>query len=292
MTTIIKNPKIADYFCEVSYPDVLTKESGIAPLFESGKLILLQDYPLDLDYSFLNTISFVDAQQSLTGKDVDRIQKLSYKRILSIDPRSLKNDLQKAIFEKSFEGDSKALRYYQEQVKQGHQKILQLFQDLFPRYDCFDLNGTWRFTPTLFENLHWDNFPAMDDRHQARIFINIDQNPRIWHTSHPLEDYCQDNYHQFNLAQFKDTNPNDIINFMDRQVLGGMNNRCLDGLERHSIAFEQGDIWLADSRLISHQIYQGNRAAIYMFHIKPESMHDPEMRFNRRIARLHQQLLK
>ena len=77
---------------------------------------------------------------------------------------------------------------------------------------------------------------------------------------------------------------------MDRNVLGGMGNRCLDGWERHSIAFEQGDIWLADSRLISHQIYQGNRAAIYMFHIKPESMHDPEMRFNRRIARLHQQL--
>ena len=57
-------------------------------------------------------------------------------------------------------------------------------------------------------------------------------------------------------------------------------------------SIEQGDIWLADSRLISHQIYQGNRAIIYMFHIKPESMDNPEKRFNHRIAKLHEQQIK
>ena len=145
------------------------------------------------------------------------------------------------------------------------------------------------FWSTLFENLHWDNFPDMDDRHQARIFINIDKNPRIWHTSYGIEEFCQENYDKLSLHELKDANPNSIIGLMDQKVLGGMENRCLDGFERHCIAFEQGDIWLADSRLIAHQIYQGNRAIIYMFHIKPESMNDPEKRFNRRIEKLHEQ---
>lgn len=288
MALIIKNPKIDDYFLNVSYKDAIAGRSGIAPIYESGKFILLQDYKFEIDYDFLNSISLAEAQRALDGKDVTRIQKLSYKYIISLDPNRPQNRIQEAIFKNAFDGNINKFLYFQKQVKQGHKQVLKLFERLFPKYECFELSGTWRFTPTLFENLHWDNFPDMDDRHQARIFINIDNNPRIWHTSYQLEDFCRENYSQLNLHKFKESNPNDVINFMDKNVFGGMENRCLDGFERHCIAFEQGDIWLADSRLISHQIYQGNRAIIYMFHIKPESMDDPEKRFNRRIERLHE----
>jgi hypothetical protein len=289
MTFIIKNPNVSDYFLDVSYKDALASKSGIAPIYESGKFILLRDYKFEIDYDFLNSISLIEAQRDLDGRDVTRVQKLSYNYILSLDPNRPKSRIQEAIFKKAFAGNMNKFLYFQKQVKQGHEQILKLFKSLFPKYECFDLNGTWRFTPTLFENLHWDNFPDMDDRHQARIFINIDKNPRIWHTSYQIEEFCRENYGRLNLHKLKDANPNDVINFMDKNVLGGMENRCLDGFDRHCIAFEQGDIWLADSRLISHQIYQGNRAIIYMFHIKPESMDDSEKRFNRRIEKLHEQ---
>ncbi|MFM7438075.1 MAG: hypothetical protein ACKO2V_05650, partial [Snowella sp.] len=185
MTFIIKNPRVSDYFLEVSYRDAITSKSGIAPIYESGKFILLRDYKFEIDYDFLNSISLAEAQNFLEEKDAARIQKLSYNYILSLTPNKPKNRIQEAIFKQAFKGNKKNFLYFQKQVKQGHEQLLQLFNKLFPKYQYFDLSGTWRFTPTLFENLHLDNFPGMDDRHQARIFINIDKNPRLMPIIHP-----------------------------------------------------------------------------------------------------------
>lgn len=295
MVFIIKNPRVQDYFIDVDYQDAIAKPEGIAPLYEDGNFIFLKGHRLDLDYDFLNTVSMEPALEGLEHSDQKRIQKLSYKQILSLNPglfgvgNLFQNNLQKAIYQQAFEGNRQRFLYFQEQVKRGHQLVMDLFHKLFPGYEPIEVKGTWRFVPTLFENLHWDSFPDLDDRHQARIFINIDKNPRVWHTSHPLEPFVQEHYEKLGLAELKGENPNKVIGRIDKKFLGGMAKRCLDGLDRHALAFEQGEIWLADSRLISHQIYQGNRALIYMFHIKPESMHNPEKRFNRRIEALHQQ---
>jgi hypothetical protein len=59
-------------------------------------------------------------------------------------------------------------------------------------------------------------------------------------------------------------------------------------MQRHHLAFAPGEVWLCESRLVSHQIYSGYRASAAMFYVKPESMDDPELRFNARIHRLHE----
>lgn len=288
MAFIIKNPKVKDYFARVKYQDAISQPKGITPLYEDGNFILLEDYKLNLDYDFLNSISLEDALEKLEVKDRKRLQKLPYQDILSLNPCKLKNKFQEVIYQTSFQGDKEKLFYFQKQVDRGHKLVLKLFDSLFPQYQYFQLNGTWRFLPTLFENLHWDNFPNLDDRHQARIFVNLDRSHRIWHTSHVIDEFVDENYVKFNLSQLKNENPNEIINFMDKNVLGGMPKRCLDGFERHCIAFEQGDIWFADSRLVAHQIYHGNRAIIYMFHIKPEFMDNPDKRYDSRIKKIHE----
>ena len=57
--------------------------------------------------------------------------------------------------------------------------------------------------------------------------------------------------------------------------------------DRHLVEFEQGDVWLAETRLNAHQIYAGHRLIATDFYVEPESMYQPEQRFEARVARLH-----
>uniref|UniRef100_B8HX62 Uncharacterized protein n=1 Tax=Cyanothece sp. (strain PCC 7425 / ATCC 29141) TaxID=395961 RepID=B8HX62_CYAP4 len=85
MVFIIKNPKVQDYFIDVDYQDAIAKPEGIAPLYEDGNFIFLKGHRLDLDYDFLNTVSMEPALDGLEHSDQKRIQKLSYKQILSLE---------------------------------------------------------------------------------------------------------------------------------------------------------------------------------------------------------------
>ena len=60
---------------------------------------------------------------------------------------------------------------------------------------------------------------------------------------------------------------------------------------RHRIAFDPGEVWLGESRLISHQIYYGEAAMVYMWFVQPASMANADSRFNQRISELHRQML-
>jgi hypothetical protein len=58
------------------------------------------------------------------------------------------------------------------------------------------------------------------------------------------------------------------------------------------VAFEPGEVWLGESRLISHQIVYGESALVYMWFVRKESMANPENRFNRRVEAIHQEMAK
>ena len=58
---------------------------------------------------------------------------------------------------------------------------------------------------------------------------------------------------------------------------------------RHRIAFDPGEVWLGESRLISHQIYYGEAALVYMWFVTVGSMSNPGNRFNARVEQIHQQ---
>lgn len=288
MAVIIKNPQLQNYFVDLKYPDAIPEKSGIAPFYEDGKLIILKEYRLQVDYDFINSISWEDALEELEEKDKKIIKKLSYQNILALHPRRLTMPWQEAIYQKVFRKNRRKLAYFQGQVKQLHEQIIKLFYRLFPQYECVGIKGSWRFLPTLFENLHWDNFPNMEGIHSVRIFINLDRSHRIWHTSYLVDEFADRNYYQLNLQSLQGQNPNQLIGIIDRDILGERARGCLDDFERHSVAFERGEIWLADSRLIAHQIYHGNRTVAYLFRVKFESMDNPEKWFDRRIERLHQ----
>ena len=55
--------------------------------------------------------------------------------------------------------------------------------------------------------------------------------------------------------------------------------------DRHVVEFTQGDVWLCETRINSHQILSGRRLVATDFYVDPSSMLDPEQRVEARVAR-------
>ena len=282
MATIIRNPVVADSIVEVDIGD----DAGVSDArkaYENGDVVLIRNRRLDLDYPFLNSLDFdVDGPADILRK----IKKYTHENILALSSNP-KSEVDQFVYSSVFKSDSGRLAAFQAQVRSGNNQVEGVYRQIFPNYKLNKGVFTWRFTSTLFENLHWDNFHTPEDFHQVRVFVNVDSSPRIWRISHKIEEYARQIYEQKGLARWRAETP-DQFNFrINNKILGGMERPLMDGLDLHHLAFDQGDIWLAETRIASHQIYSGRRAIASMFYVDPMSMDDPEQRFNRRIERLH-----
>jgi hypothetical protein len=81
-----------------------------------------------------------------------------------------------------------------------------------------------------------------------------------------------------------------MLDFITGSVLGGTVNTWMDNLPRHRIAFDPGEVWLGESRLLSHQIYYGEAAMVYMWFVNAASMANPANRFNARVDAVHREM--
>jgi len=191
------------------------------------------------------------------------------------------------VFDVICRGDRDIFERASRALKSAHDQLLRLFDICFPQYETFRVVPSIRLTRTMFENLHWDNHSIEEDFHQARIFTNLDTRPRIWNTGARLPDWVQMHYDEYDLGRFAGKDPNLLIDFVTGDVLGGSRKTWMDNEPRHRIAFDPGEVWLGESRLISHQIYYGEAAMVYMWFVNAASMADAENRFNNRVESVH-----
>jgi hypothetical protein len=295
MALIDRHPKVADYFVEMSLPEIKGR-GGVADLFEEGRLIVVKDYRLNLDFEAFPALSkstdlVEDTQLRRKLKKMTapyffkgKTPEVRGSRLIFADP------VRQAIFDilcrgnkETFERTAKALRY-------AHDEVLGIFEICFPGYEAFRFIPSVRLTQTMFENLHWDNHSIDDDFHQARIFANLDSRPRIWSLSHNFIHWIRKNYERYDLARFAGSDPNQMLDFITSSVLGGTLNTWMDNLPRHRVAFEPGEVWLGESRLLSHQIYYGEAAMVYMWFVYSSSMANPNNRFNARVDAVHREM--
>lgn len=296
MAVIERHPDVPDYILEMSLPEIRAR-GGVADLFEQGHLILIKDYRLDFDFDALAALS--KSTESIGDENMRRkLKKLTAPYFFKGKTPKKQADgslvfpdaIRQAIYEtlcrrdrETFERAARALRY-------SHDEGLKVFETCFPNYDPFRFIPSVRLTRTLFENLHWDNHSIDDDFHQARVFANLDSRPRIWSVSHRFIDWARANYQERGLGRFAGKDPNEMLDYIGDKVLGGTTKTWKDSEPRHRVAFDPGEVWLGESRLISHQIYYGEAAMVYMWFVNVASMANPENRFNARIEALHREM--
>jgi hypothetical protein len=163
--------------------------------------------------------------------------------------------------------------------------VRRFVHNLFETYRIQKESVSWRFTPTGPEPLHVDWFRPTDDLHYVRLFVNIDEEPRVWTISHQLEDLITRYYEQAELAELRGSPSNAVIDRMNRRVLNPVSYLPPAETDRHVVEFAQGDVWLCETRINSHQIFSGRRLIATDFYVDPSSMLDPEQRVEARVGR-------
>jgi len=295
MAVIEKHPELEDCFVEMTLPEISARR-GISDVFEEGRLILLKDYRLDFDFGALTRLS--KSTDLIGDRDLrKRVKKLTAPQFFEGErPAKRKGRLtfedpvRQAIFDVLCRGDKDVFERAAKALKHAHEEILRIFEICFPAYEPFRLVPSLRLTRTFFENLHWDNHSIDDDFHQARIFANLDVRPRLWNVGRAFPDWVSSSYAEHDLGRFAGKDPNLLIAYVNGDVLGGTSKTWMDKEPRHRIAFDPGEVWLGESRLISHQIYYGEAAMVYMWFVKVASMANSSNRFNERIERVHREV--
>ncbi|HET6941615.1 MAG TPA: hypothetical protein VFH89_05600 [Sphingomicrobium sp.] len=295
MAIIERHPALDDYFVELTLAQI-SSQNGIADIFETGRLILLKDYRLDFDFSALTRLN--KSTELIDDRELRRkLKKLTALhffegekpvarrgRLLFADP------VRQAVFDVLCRGNRDVFERAAGALKSAHDELHRIFKICFPNYETFRSVPSVRLTQTLFENLHWDNHSINDDFHQARIFANLDIRPRLWSVGRGFTDWVRKFYIEHDLGRFAGKDPNLMIAYITGEVLGGTRNSWMDREPRHRIAFEPGEVWLAESRLISHQIYYGEAAMVYMWFVDPASMSAPSNRFNEQVEQVHREM--
>lgn len=295
MAIIERHPELDDDFVELTLPQISSRK-GVADIFESGRLILLKDYRLDFDFSALTRLN--KSTEAIEDRELRRkLKKLTAPqffegekpvtrrgKLLFADP------VRQALYDVLCRGDRHLFEHAAGALKRAHKELLRIFRICFPDYETFRAVPSVRLTQTLFENLHWDNHSIDDDFHQARIFANLDTRPRLWSVGRGFTDWVRKFYAEHDLGRFAGKDPNLMIAYINGEVLGGTQNTWMDREPRHRVAFDPGEVWLGESRLISHQIYYGEAAMVYMWFVDPASMSDTSNRFNEQVEQVHRDM--
>ena len=298
MARIDRHPGVKDYILELSLSEIAAR-GGIADLFEQGHLVLVRDYRLPLDFSPIASME-KELDRVLEPEIRRRVKKLTTSAFLEGEPpvqRSLfdrsgpalrfKDPLRQSIFDVLCRGDQSLFEAVSKTLHSAQDEIVKIFGTCFPGYNPFRFIPSIRLMQTFFENLHWDNHSIDDDFHQARIFANVDSRPRIWHISHHSDDFMRQIYEEHDLSRFVGKDPNELLEFIHADLLGGTLQTWMENLPKHKVAFDPGEVWVAESRLISHQIYYGEAALVFMWFMRADDMASPENRFNKRIEAVH-----
>ena len=295
MAVIERHPSVSDCFIELSLAEIRSR-GGVEDLFEDGHLIIIRDYRLEFDFGALAPLS--KSIDSIEDRQLRRkLKKMTAPYFFKGKPPSHSGDkllfsdqVRQVIYDVLCHGDREIFDRAAQALKTSHEQALQIFETCFPHYEPIRFIPSVRLTRTLFENLHWDNHSIDDDFHQARVFANLDTRPRLWSIGHNFIDWVRDHYHEYDLGRFAGEDPNRMLDFITSSVLGGTQNTWMDKEPRHRVAFDPGEVWLGESRFLSHQIYYGEAAMVYMWFVSVSSMAQPAKRFNARVEGIHDEM--
>ena len=262
MPVIFGNPDLHDPFARVSRvrADMPVSElPSIIQPYEGGRVLYFPKLKFDIDHEFW---------ASLPLDDIRRLKKLSSSPGTEDVARDPLLDRRLA----DAEVPQRLARRLKQEIVAVYQQVLPVYEALFKGYRFTRRQAVWRLNTIHNENLHIDTYEADNPDHFARLFINLDTQPRIWMTSYGVEELFERFGDQIPTETLTDASPNQIRNALNEAAFGGRSNIWWDRQPRHVAYFDPGDVWAVDSRQVSHQIFYGRRAVSIDFFVDPTSM--------------------
>ena len=271
MAEFVIHPDVENYIVEVEWPDIRDGDDSLrrqlVSWFEDGKLILLKNHGLDIDYELLNSFELPHSEN---------LRKLPYNRLLY--PKLWKADQRRAIFG-SFGMNAPKYFRVRNEIKRVNASLQKRTRDVFRDYRFLREQYSWRLlnTPETTHTLHID-FHSGGDMHYARFFLNIDSEPRVWEVSHRLDEVVRRFHDELDWRELNKLSADQFYTMVGNHL------RKRGGAPCHQASFQQGDLWLCDTRTISHGVLSGHRMVATHFWVDPQSMDEPSKRVESRVA--------
>jgi hypothetical protein len=284
MTQVFINPEVVDYFVEYDFREVRSDDSrvrdSIIEDFANEKIILLRNLNLDADFVFLQNVTFYQKW---------KWKKLALSNFEAIPAKQRRQVPEIVAFVQDvFAGDWGKFDYFLDQATFVNTQIRSAVDTIFAKYSFAQRHIIWRFTETRVENLHFDVDRNCDNLELIRLYINLDDIPRIWYTSGTFTETAHEWYNKLELTRFRGQSHDKLLKELTTRVFGDWHMRGKDKVPRHMVLFEPGDVWLSDGRLVSHQVIYGRRVVSTLFAADVNNVPDPNRTFAQKVASLHE----
>lgn len=269
MAVIFRHPELPDDFmkvAEVTADTPLHEIPSIVRPYEAGKAISFPNLKFGIDHEFwagLPTDGYPLLKKLSSSPDA-----ADPRRDRQLD-RHLADVGLPAPLERRLRGE----------ISRFYQQVLPVYEALFAGYRFTRRQVVWRLNTIRNENLHVDTYTAPFKEHFARVFVNLDNQPRIWMTGWSIDALYEKFGGQIPRELIKGGAPADLHAAINAAAYGGRSAIWWDGQPRHVVYFDPGEVWAVDSRQLSHQIFYGRRAVSIDFFVDPASMLKPKRQY-------------
>ena len=269
LPVIFTHPDLPDDFVKIGDVRADTPAGAIPSIvrpYEAGRALYFPQLKFDIDHDFwadLATEGCPKLKKLPSSPDRDDPAK---------DP-VLDRRLVDAGLPKTLE------RRLRREIARFYKSALPVYEALFAGYRFTRRQVVWRLNTVRNENLHVDTYAAPYRDHFARLFINLDNQPRIWMTSWSLDELYARFGGEIDPQVLATASANDLHTAVSRAAFGGRSTIWWDRQPRHVAYFDPGDVWAVDSRQLSHQIFYGRRAVSIDFFVDPASMAKPKRQY-------------
>ena len=257
MTQLYLHPMIEDYFVEYDFAEVLRSPADGGPGdlrrrvmqdYAQEKLILLRGVRLDYDRRFISSLRFPPAWtfKKFQTAAVERRRPYLFSR-----PK-------RALCKALFGGDIGRYLKFQAEVRRVNGALRGVLDQLLAHHRVGASEFVWRHTETRVENLHFDVDEGADDYEAVRLYLNMDDAPRIWQTTHPLSRLYRAYRGELGLDRHEGPSEK-LLSTLGRRLFGNWATRGREQFPHHVVLFEPDDIWLCDGRAVPHQVIYGRR---------------------------------
>ncbi|CAL4869183.1 hypothetical protein MMA231_03474 (plasmid) [Asticcacaulis sp. MM231] len=268
MAHIFKNPNLKDYF---HIADGVTAETPLANIpsfvqpYEDGKVLYFPNLRFNIDFDFWAKVP---------SEQFEGFKKMLCYVDHETQPELIARALKKA------NGPPELYELLWKNMSELFRQVMPIYYRIFAGYQYSIKRAVWRLNTTLNENLHFDTYKDSEifPEHFARMFINLDNQPRIWHTSYTVDEVYEKFGRKVSQKVIETTSTNRFWRELNHTAFG-KGHEWWDGSPRHVIYFEPGDVWVVDSRQVSHQIYYGRRAISIDFVVTRDSMQNPKKHY-------------
>ena len=247
MAVIQLDPTIPCNIHEMS----LSKPTSIRALFERGEVVVLKDVRVVADFDFLQSVEPPQGDGSKRGKYV-------FWRVVD-GVRDGRASVWETFRTDVFQGDAMRFQHFRDQILSVDTQIDRIARTIFDCDRFLTETITWKFQRKRGENMHIDNLNGCDSAAQIRLFVNLDSKPRKWSVGRHWRYYAEREFDRVKLSGVAE-DPCSFNHRLSGAAFGVSTDQCDE--PRHFVEFEPGEVWLANSALVAHQVRGGDVLAL------------------------------